>query len=272
MANGKKKYSTEIRLLDRRVCREFFLKTFDITDGRFKVICKKIDKDKFVEQDKRGQKIPKNKIPESQRRNVIEHIKAFPRYKSHYSYNQNPNTRYLSSNLNIRQMYNLYKDISAEKGEVSVKESFYRHIFNTEFNLKFHQPHSDTCNTCDRLQNLILASNEEEKKKHAVELEIHQRQAKKAVESKIKDVENSKNENNSLVICFDLQKTLATPLLTTNKVYYLRQLWTYNFCIFDLCSGISNMYIWHESNASRGSQEIGFIINFLITYFYKNNF
>lgn len=42
MTDGKKKYSTEIRLFDRRVCRESFLKTFDITDGRFKIICKKI--------------------------------------------------------------------------------------------------------------------------------------------------------------------------------------------------------------------------------------
>jgi hypothetical protein len=58
-------------------------------------------------------------------------------------------------------------------------------------------------------------------------------------------------------ICFDFQKTLPTPVLTYSKVYYLRQLWTYSFCIHDLASGQANMYIWHEGEASHGSQEIG---------------
>lgn len=92
------------------------------------------------------------------------------------------------------------------------------------------------------------------------------------MESKLKDIENSKTVNNTAVICFDLQKTLPTPLLTTNKVYYLRQLWTYNFCIFDLINGVSKMYVWHESVASRGSQEIGSCllhVSFLSFYLLK---
>lgn len=255
--NGKKQYSTEIKLLDRRVCREFFLKTFDISDSRFKVVCKKIDSDKFVVPDKRGKKVPKNKVPENIRKKVIDHINLFPRYQSHYSYNQNPNTRYLSTDLNIRKMYLLFKDYCIEQGETPVKESYYRNIFNTEFNLKFHHPHSDTCNKCDQLHNLVLSTQGEQKRKYEQELEVHQRKAKKATTSKETDIEKSKISKNTITICFDLQKTLPTPLLTTNKVYYLRQLWTYNFCIFDLTNGVPHMYVWHESIASRGSQEVG---------------
>uniref|UniRef100_A0A6P7FWF9 Uncharacterized protein LOC114334843 n=1 Tax=Diabrotica virgifera virgifera TaxID=50390 RepID=A0A6P7FWF9_DIAVI len=53
------------------------------------------------------------------------------------------------------------------------------------------------------------------------------------------------------------RKNLATPLLTTNKIYYLRQLWTYNFCIHEVISGKSYMYTWNETTAARGSQEVG---------------
>lgn len=65
------------------------------------------------------------------------------------------------------------------------------------------------------------------------------------------------NPEKVCLVCFDLQKTLPTSLLTTNKVYYLRQLWTYNFCVHDLVSGISFMYVWNETIGQRGSQEIG---------------
>jgi hypothetical protein len=51
-------------------------------------------------------------------------------------------------------------------------------------------------------------------------------------------------------ICFHLQKTLLTPVLTSSIVYYLRQLWTYNFYFHDLASGQANMYMWHEGEAS----------------------
>nr|CAH7733182.1 unnamed protein product [Callosobruchus chinensis] len=46
-------------------------------------------------------------------------------------------------------MYELYVEWCNENEKVPVKESYYRFIFCTEFNLKFHKPHSDTCNTCE---------------------------------------------------------------------------------------------------------------------------
>lgn len=71
-----------------------------------------------------------------------------------------------------------------------------------------------------------------------------------------KDVENAA-ENRSCVLTFDLQKTLETPSLTTSVAYYKRQLWTYNLCIYDEIKKIGYMYVWNESVASRGGQEIG---------------
>lgn len=146
-----------------------------------------------------------------------------------------------------------------ELDKIPVKESYYRYIFCTEFNFKFHKPHSDTCNTCDCLNNLIKNSGDDEViRKTKVELELHHKKVDSVTILKKTDIEYCKeNPVNTRLVCFDLQKTLPTPLLTTNKVYYLRQLWTYNFCIHDLISGQSFMYIWSETTASHGSQEIG---------------
>ena len=42
-----------------------------------------------------------------------------------------------------------------EKCKPQVKYDFYWKYFNKNFNLSFASPKSDTCQTCDRLQNLI---------------------------------------------------------------------------------------------------------------------
>lgn len=79
---------------------------------------------------------------------------------------------------------------------------------------------------------------------------------------------DSQNPDNKLhTIFFDLQKALPTPKIPTNKVYYLRQLWCYNFGIHDCGSGKGHMYAWDETQASRGSQEV---ISCLLQYLHTD--
>lgn len=54
-----------------------------------------------------------------------------------------------------------------------------------------------------------------------------------------------------------MEKTLPTPMLSTSIVFYSRQLWTYNFGIYDLGTNEASMFMWHEGEGGRGSQEIG---------------
>ncbi|CAH1106653.1 unnamed protein product [Psylliodes chrysocephalus] len=89
-----------------------------------------------------------------------------------------------------------------------------------------------------------------------VQLAVHQRRAEKAVTVKKNDIEKHIFSGDTVVVYFDLQQSLPMPLLTTSKVFYLRQLWTYNFCFYDLINNEANMYVWSEDIASRGSQEI----------------
>lgn len=65
------------------------------------------------------------------------------------------------------------------------------------------------------------------------------------------------HENNEEVLIFDLQRALEVPSISTNEAYYKRQLWCYNLCLYDAIRSIGYMYVWDESVASRGAQEVG---------------
>lgn len=48
---------------------------------------------------------------------------------------------------------------------------------------------------------------------------------------------------------------MPTPNLTNQKADYSRQLWTYDLSIHNLTTN-TNMFMWHEGQASRGYKEI----------------
>ncbi|GFX51550.1 uncharacterized protein TNCV_5012541 [Trichonephila clavipes] len=58
------------------------------------------------------------------------------------------------------------------------------------------------------------------------------------------------------VFSFDLEKAFAFPKLTTSVAYYKRNLYVYNFGCHELNKNISHMFVWPETEGSRGSQEI----------------
>lgn len=75
-------------------------------------------------------------------------------------------------------------------------------------------------------------------------------------EAKKRLAEAAKTDPSRVASAFDLQKTLPTPMLTCNKVYYSCQLWTYNLGVHNLSSKTATMFMWPEQMGSRGSQEI----------------
>ena len=73
----------------------------------------------------------------------------------------------------------------------------------------------------------------------------------------LKDTALSKSDPNFMLVTFDLQQSLPTPILMTNVVFYKRQFWTYNLGVHDCRSRKGYMYVWHEEGtASQGSSEI----------------
>ena len=54
---------------------------------------------------------------------------------------------------------------------------------------------------------------------------------------------------------FDLQSVFSTPRLSSNVVYYKRQLSVYNLGIHDCSNETAHMHVWDETTASRGAQK-----------------
>lgn len=157
---------------------------------------------------------------------VREHIESFPAYQSHYTRAHNPDKKFLSEHLNIRALYNLYKEHCNNINAVPVSESKYRYIFNYEYNLHFHVPHKDTCAKCDNLK-IKIASCEDPEKLQDLEdsKELHLRKAQLAREKlDSAKTESKKDDTNVYGLTFDLQKALAFPTLTCSIAYYKRNM------------------------------------------------
>ena len=88
------------------------------------------------------------------------------------------------------------------------------------------------------------------------DLQLHLHQAQAAMDAFKADKAAASHPDSPTVLTMDLQQTLPTPHIPTSEVFYLRQLWTYNFAVH-LCDDHSAaMCVWPEHRASRGADEI----------------
>lgn len=58
------------------------------------------------------------------------------------------------------------------------------------------------------------------------------------------------------IFTFERQRPLQMPLLPIDESYDLRCLWLSNLCIFDELDKTPYMYVWDETTAKRGPEEI----------------
>lgn len=117
-------------------------------------------------------------------------------------------------------------DDQAQPG-FSVKEGFFRHIFNTKFNIGFGSPRHDVCSTCLHLTERIkIEKLEEQKKILENQLVIHKLRANCFYEL-------LQEENQStIILSFDCQKNLHLPKIPDQATYYSRQLYFYNLTVY----------------------------------------
>ena len=239
-----------------KVCKKLFLQTLGVSDGRVNRILLNQRLNGGVPQgDKRGkyehthQQLPLNLIEE-----VKAHVRSFPTNMSHYTRSHSASRLFLSPNLNISRMYHLFEDKCKANSQEHVKESMYRNIFNTHFNLSFHTPRKDTCRKCDCFRTQIDSTKDLPSKNAVIaEYQLHLRKAdgaRKALQ------EDGKDKEYYHAFTFDLQKVFSLPSLTTGEAYYCRQLSAYNLGIHSITTGAVTMNTWHEGIASRGPEEV----------------
>lgn len=159
------KYFIQLQNDSINVCKKYFLDSFKISDGRLFRALKKVRNGAEPGSDMRGKQTPANKIDDRRVNGVRTHIESFPAHQSHYTRAHNPNKKYLQENLNIKLMYTLYVEYCNSKDEEPVSESFYRNVFNHEYNLDFHHPSKDTCVSCDIYKMKMETETDESKKK-----------------------------------------------------------------------------------------------------------
>ena len=191
---------------------------------------------------------------------VQDHLSSFPRYISHYSRRDNPNRRYLQGVSSVSEMYSLYVSQCVDSSTVAVKEHVDRDIFNFDFNLSFKLPRSDTRQVCDQ--------GTSENAESTTAVVIHKLKAKAAYDRLKQDRQRAQDDPSLNTIAFDLQQALPTPMIPTEIVFYMRQLWTYNLGVHNCSDDSATMMMWPDNMASRGANEIA---SCLLKYFQLNH-
>ncbi|CAH1100705.1 unnamed protein product [Psylliodes chrysocephalus] len=179
-----------------------------------------------VKHDGRGQHSNrKNRLPDEISTAVFDHIASFKGRKSHYSLHDSQRV-YLLEDLNVKKMFNMFLQQNPEK---KVSYETYRTIFVTKFNIRFGYPQTDTCSAFDEhkakkmsiendpLQKALLSRLETEHKLHLLKAETFYKR-KRAARL------NSQKSTEKEAIAIDFQKKLPVPNISTNDVYYKRQL------------------------------------------------
>lgn len=251
------------------VCHKAFLSIHGISKGKLEHLQKSLKLMGLAPNDKRGKhaKLIK-KLPDDTYAKIKDHINSFKGRLSHYSIKDTKKI-YLPESLNIKKMYTMFQELFP-----NVKASYetYRTIFNTQFNISFGLPRSDTCSTCDRftaeMNRLKKEGNlENEIRRLTVENEIHKKKAQRFYDEKRKAKNKARTTNDFVAIALDFQKNIYLPNVPTNDVYYLRQLSLYSFNIHVLSSGMSLFYTYPEHFANKGSDEVcTFLFDFILNY------
>ena len=245
---------------ENQVCQSMFLTTFAISEKKARVILQKksTSNTSIALGDKRGKHGQQRKVPEEDVNRIKRHIESFPSYESHYCRTKS-SKKYLSPSLTISQMYCMYVDKCRAENITPTKDHMYRKVFNENFNLSFHPPTKDTCDKCDSIKASLKTANEEEKKILESQKESHLAKADAVYHQKRLDKEHAEQSDDCIMATFDLQKVLPCPLLRTGIAYYKRQLAVYNLTVYETTKNGSKAYcfMWNETIAGRGSQEIG---------------
>lgn len=273
------KFKIRINIREVNVCKKAFCLLLGIGKSRVDRLIKKVKSNDFSPIDLRGKHRNRpNKLSEDLIFKIHSHIDSFLKRSSHYSRCDNSNTKYLSSDLNISKMYKLFLQLhdkdtydKLENGDLTckpvVKYKYYEKYMKVNFNLSFGYPRTDTCQTCDRLKVLVEHEIDPEiKQQLVVEKEVHLRKAEDFYTNLKLYCEKAKADEFVETLTFDFEQNFPLTHIPSGDVYYKRQLWSYNFCIFSGKTGKSYHFMYDESIAKKRKNDVISYIN----YFLKN--
>ncbi|KAF2883687.1 hypothetical protein ILUMI_22502 [Ignelater luminosus] len=118
---------------------------------------------------------------------------------------------------------------------------------------RYHKPKKDQCSNCESYKN----SNKEERKQSKESYDKHLKEKELYRKEKAEDVEDAKTDKNKMVAMYDLQAVLPTPSEDISTFYYKSKLATYISTVYEIVPKQGYCYIWNETCAKRGANEIG---------------
>jgi hypothetical protein len=247
---GQQRYVTRHFYLElngkrEKVCKEHFMDILNI-GSRVIETALKYKSGTGLSSHARPVQESHNRIPDTERDRIRDHIKSFPTMESHYC-RKDSQKKYLEAKLNLHQMYLLYKAECNKSNVTAQKLHVYRSIFNTEFNIAFHKPKKDTCSFCEKAK--LGQVSKEDYEKH-----LHKKED--ARQEKMNDKETATNDSTIHAACFDLQQVLGIPKTSVGEFYYKRKLSCYNLSVYSLGTKAVSCYVWTENKGKRGACEI----------------
>ncbi|KAJ8914063.1 hypothetical protein NQ315_017584 [Exocentrus adspersus] len=131
-----------------------------------------------------------------------------------------------------------------------VKESMYRYIFCTEFNIDFHKPKSDRCAVCEKVD---VAKREGV---HVNEVDLEQ--YKKHIQDKKEMREERQNdrEGDVPVLCFDLENVITCPKAEISPLFYYKKMNVYNLTAQFSTNKKAYCALWTEYMSGRTGNDI----------------
>lgn len=237
-----------------KVCKTMFKNTLSVSNQFIQSALDKYDKNTgSCEKDFRGHHNNKNKVCTAAIiKGVCDHVNSFQPAESHYT-RKDTNKVYLAD-LNFSTMFKLYQTWAEENNIVERVRTArqYRDIVNKEMNIAFYIPKKDQCHVCIAFKNCLLSPTTQRDKynKH-----IQDKNIARSLKKQDKNEAVSKPETVTSAT-FDFQKILSTPHGETSSFYYKRKLSVFNFTVFDLGLKKGICYMWPETIAKRGSNEV----------------
>ena len=237
-----------------RVCQEMFLNTLCISDTVVRTACAKQGPGGNIVKDMRGSVSVKKKIPVEVLQSVHDHLASLPKVASHYC-RQNTSYVYLEEKVDsVSNLYSLYKDWMNENH--SDKPMASKRQYEDEYSslkISIFKPRKDLCDICFSYDN--LSDRDKAEQLQAQEQHILAKDLAEGLK-KQERLDSCKNYQSVATCAFDLQKVLLLPHCSAGPVFYKRKLNVYNFTIYNMGLHEGHCYVWHESIAGKGANEI----------------
>ncbi len=154
-------------------------------------------------------------------------------------------------------MHRLFVELHPSLEKIITYETYWREV-TSHFNISFGFPRSDICDQCElfeaKIKAEIAARHTQKQRAVEVQRDVHIEKAD-VFYTQLREIPANAGPT-EVVLALDYEKNLPLPVTGVGPEYYKRQLWLHNLCVKDLVTGESTMYVYSETFAKKGPNEM----------------